>query len=426
MPEAEPDSRPFGVWMASALVVGGMIGAGIFVLPGQLAPYGYSGLMAWAVAVPGVLTLAAVISKLIAARPGATGAAAIIGEALGPLAAVLIGWSFWVSVWSANAVLAQTAIRYLAVLEPRLASNDMVLALWSVVLLWLLTLLNLAGAKVAGQFQLVTTVLKILPLLAVVVIGSQLLGGVPSAAVTIPAAGAAGISAALPLALYALVGFESAGVAAERVRDPARNVGRATVLGVSFTGLLYLLVCTTIMFGLPLESLSKSPAPIALFVGTYWGHWASLAVAIFAVIAATGCLNGWVLIQGEHPLGMARAGLLPKSFAVTSKRDVAVRMVLLGSTCATVLLISSVSANGGLLSFMLNLTASASLWFYLGCCVAALRLKVAVPLSLIGIGFSLWALIGAGSAALLSIALMAVALPLYWWTLRSAKLSAAA
>lgn len=397
------------------------------MLPGQLAPYGYSGLFAWAVAVPGVLTLAGVISKLIAARPAATGAAAIIGEALGPLAAVLIGWSFWVSVWSANAVLAQTAIRYLAVLEPRLASSDTSLALWSVLLLWLLTLLNLGGAKVAGQFQLVTTLLKILPLLAVVVIGAQLLGGGGhSVAVTIPAAGAAGISAALPLALYALVGFESAGVAAERVRDPARNVARATVLGVSFTGLLYLLVCTTIMFGLPLETLSKSPAPIALFVGTYWGHWASLAVAAFAVIAATGCLNGWVLIQGEHPLGMARAGLLPRSFAVTSRRDVAVRMVLLGSTCATVLLLSSVSANGGLLSFMLNLTASASLWFYLGCCVAALRLKVAVPLALVGIAFSLWALAGAGSAALLSIALMAVALPLYWWTLRAAKMSAAA
>lgn len=404
-----------------------MIGAGIFVLPGQLAPYGYSGLLAWAFAVPGVLALAAVISKLIAARPHATGAAAVIGEALGPLAAVLIGWSFWVSVWSANAVLAQTAIRYLAVLEPRLASSDMSLAIWSVVLLWLLTLLNLGGAKVAGQFQVVTTVLKILPLLAVVIIGAQLLGGsVPSTAGAIPAAGSSALSAALPLALYALVGFESAGVAAERVRDPGRNVGRATVLGVTFTGLLYLLVCSTIMFALPIDMLAKSPAPIALFVETYWGHWASIAVAVFAVIAATGCLNGWVLIQGEHPLGMARAGLLPRSFAVTSKRDVAVRMVLLGSVCATVLLISSVSANGGLLNFMLNLTASASLWFYLGCCLAAFRLKVALPFATVGTAFSIWALWGAGSAALLSIALMAVALPLYWWTKRVETLSGAA
>jgi basic amino acid/polyamine antiporter, APA family len=398
-----------------------MIGSGIFVMPGQLAPFGWTGLAAWLVVIPGVLILANVISKLIAARPHATGAGAIIGEALGPLPAVLINWSFWVSVWSANAVLSQTAIRYLAVFEPRLATSDMSLAIWSVVLLWLLTLLNLRGAKTAGRFQVVTTVLKILPLIAVILIGGQLLatGQAGSAVADLKPFEGNAFTAALTLTFFAMVGFEAAGVAAERVRDPGRNIGRATLIGVALTGLLYLLVCSAILMAIPADQVAASPAPVAFFVATHWGEGASQAVAAFAVIAVVGCLNGWVLIQGEHPLTMARAGLLPASLGVTSKRDVPVRVVLLGSICASILLLSSVSADGGLLNFMLNLTSAASLIFYIGCCLAALRLRVAMGFAVVGIAFAMWALIGSGSAAFLSIGLMAAALPLYWWARRS-------
>jgi basic amino acid/polyamine antiporter, APA family len=416
-----PDSRPFGVWTAAALVMGGMIGSGIFVMPGQLAPYGWTGLAAWAVVIPGVLVLAAVIARLVAVRPEATGAGAIIGEALGPLAGVLINWSYWISIWSANAVLAQTAIRYLAVFEPRLASSDGTLALWSVVLIWAMTLFNLRGPKAAGRFQLVTTILRILPLVAVIMIGAQLLGAgeAGNAAATLEPFDGSVFTAVMAIAFFSMVGFETAGVAAERVRDPARNIGRATLMGVALTGTLYLAVCAAILLSLPADQVAASPAPIALFVERYWGVQASQLLAAFAVIAVVGCLNCWVLMQGEHPLSMARGGLLPKSLAVTNSRDVPVRVVMLSSLCASILLLSAVSADGGLLTFMLNLTSAASLIFYLGCCLAALRLQASVPLALIGIAFALWALIGSGSAALLNLALMAAALPLYWWARRS-------
>jgi basic amino acid/polyamine antiporter, APA family len=412
-------TRPFGLWTASAFVIGGMIGAGIFVLPGQLAPFGWTGLAAWGVAIPGVLILAAVVSHMVAARPEATGVAAIIGDALGPFAAVLIGWTYWVSILSANAVLAQTAIRYLSIFEPRLAASDAALAGWSIALIWLLTLLNLRGAKTAGRFQVLTTLLKLVPLIAVLLIGAQLVASDTPRAAAIASFDPLTLTAAITLAFYALVGFESAGVAAERVRDPGRTVARATMLGVALTGGLYLLVCAVIMLAFPAGELAKSAAPIALFAGRYWGEWASYAVAAFAVISATGCLNGWVLMQGEHPLGMARAGLLPSALAVTSARDVPVRLLLLGSVFSSVLLGSSVTSDGGLLAFMLNLTAAAALWFYAGCCLAALRLGGAPVLALAGLGFCGWALAGAGSATLLSLALMTAALPLYWWARRS-------
>lgn len=415
-----PESRPFGVWTAAALVMGGMIGSGIFVMPGQLALFGWTGLAAWLVVIPGVLVLAAVVAKLIAERPDSPGVAAVIGDVLGPLPGLLLNWSYWVSVWSANAVLSQTAIRYLAVFEPRLAESDLSLAIWSVVLIWAMTLLNLRGPQAAGRFQLLTMVLRILPLVAVILIGAQLLGPgtASSAVVDLKPFEAGSFTTVMAIAFYTMVGFEAAGVAAERVRDPARNIARATLIGVALTGGLYLAVCTVILLTVPATEVAASPAPIALFVARFWGETASQALAAFAIIAVIGCLNCWVLIQGEHPLSLARAGLLPQSLAVTNKHDVPVRVVLLGSFCTSVLLISSVSADGGLLTFLLNLTSAASLIFYIGCCLAALRLRVAPVLAVVGIAFGIWALIGSGSGALLSLVLMAAALPLYWWTRR--------
>jgi APA family basic amino acid/polyamine antiporter len=400
------------------MVVGGMIGSGIFVMPAQLAPYGWTSLPAWGAAIVGALLLAFVLSKLAAARPEATGTVAVVGAQLGPLAGVLVGWAYWVSVWSAISIIAVTAVRYLATFVPVLAATPLTLALWSCGLVWLLTLLNLAGARAAGNFQVVTTLLKLLPLLAVVaiIIGFAMRGGGQFVQYAHAPWEPAKLTGAVTLAFYALVGFESAGVVAERIRDPGRNVLRATMIGTALTGLLYVIMCSGIIFAMPPDVIANAPAPVALFVEVFFGRGAGLAVAAFAVIATVGCLNGWVLIQGELPLGMARAGLLPRWMATTNRHDVSVRLLCLGSTCANILILSSAAGSsglGGLLDFMLNLTAATSLLLYLGACLAALRLGVVRGVAGLGLLFCLWAMWGSGTAALLAVALMLTAIPLY-------------
>ena len=396
-----------------------MIGSGIFVMPAQLAPYGWTSIPAWVAAISGALLLAYVLAKLAEARPDATGTIAIVGAELGAMTGVLVGWAFWVSVWSAIAIIAVTAVRYSAAFVPALAATPLALALWSTALVWLMTLLNLLGARTAGNFQVVTTVLKLLPLIAVVVIiaGFVATGGDQLTAHPHPAYSASGLTAAMTLAFYALVGFEAASVVAERVRDPKRNILRATVIGTALTGLLYIIVSTGVMFALPQEVIAAAPAPIALFVETFFGRTAGLAVAAFAVIATVGCLNGWVLIQGELPLGMARAGLLPRWMTITNRQDVSVRLLALGSSCASVLILSSAAGSaglGGLLDFMLNLTAATSLLLYAGACIVALRIGVVRIPAIIGLAFCCWAMWGSGKAGLLAVALMLTALPLYW------------
>lgn len=412
------NTRPFGFWTATAMVVGGMIGAGIFVLPAQLATYGATGAAGWVAAIAGAVVIAWVFSRLFAVRPDATGAMDVIAGGLGALPAMLVAWSYWVSIWCANAVLSLTASQYLAQFWPWLGSSTLVSVLAALTMLWALTLYNLLGARDVGRLQVLTVVLKLLPLVAVALILVGLAFTAPGRFTAHPHAAFETIklTPALGLAFFALVGFECAGVAAERVRDPGRLIPLATMAGVVVTGALYLLVSTGIVYALPQQALADSGAPIALFVGEFWGGAAGLITAAFAMISALGCLNGYLLLVGEVPLGMARVGLLPRWMGRTSARDVPVAMILVGSVLASILILSNVSRSlSGLMTFMLNITAAATIWLYIGACASAWIQRVARPWAVAGFAFAIWVLIGQGMEAVgWSVVLMVTAVPLYW------------
>ncbi len=409
-------ARPFGFWTATALVVGGMIGSGIFMMPASLASFGWASVVAWIVSIAGAVSIAFALARLAQTMPQASGAIAVTGAVLGEFPGLLIGWTYWVSVWAANAAIAIAATSYLAVFVPALNATPLTGALAAVGLIWLLTLLNLAGAKRVGEFQVVTTMLKLAPLIAVIMIAMMLsVDGVVTAPLPPMSNAFVGLGAAVALTLFPLVGFEAAGIAAERVRDPARNIMRATMVGTVVTGLLYILVCSAIVLILPPATVAASGAPFQLFVETYWGRGPALAVALFAAIAAIGALNCWVLIQGEVPLGMARAGLLPAWFARVTTRDVPVRVLVISSTLASLLVLSNASKSlGGVFEFAALLTTCASLWLYLAICVAALMRRVAMAAASIGLPFALFAFWGAGyEASGLSLLLMLTGIPVY-------------
>ncbi|PZO89495.1 MAG: amino acid permease [Sphingomonas sanxanigenens] len=410
------EKRPFGFWTATALVVGGMIGSGIFMQPAQLAHYGWASVLAWAISIGGALAIAWCLSSLASQMPEETGAIAITASVLGRLVGVLVGWSYWISVWTAVAAIAIAATAYISVFLPALNAQPAYGALCSVALIWLMTLLNLGGARLAGRFQLVTTILKLVPLAVVIVIAAWLAWAGALAPPSLPAGfGVAALTAPVTLTFFPLVGFETASVAAERVQRPEVTIRRATMAGTALTGLLYIVVCSGIVLALPADKLAASAAPFALFVETYWGPGAALMIAAFAAIAAIGALNCWVLIQGEVPLSMARAGLIPRWFAKTRRHDAPARVLILSSVAASLLVLFTVSGSlARLFEIVLLITTSSSLWFYLAVCIAALVRRVATPAALLGAAFALWALWGAGVApSAFSLLLTLTALPLY-------------
>lgn len=423
-------SRPFGVWTATAMVVGTMIGSGIFVLPAQLAPYGWTGAAGWLVAGAGAMLIAIVIVELTRSMPDEPNMIAICGVALGSPTGVMIGWAYWVSVWSANAVVATTAARYLATFYHAAGATPLRVALLGTVIVTALTAINLRGARGVGRLQVATTIIKLVPLLVVVgLIAWLAMAGQSVAPQNASEPFSPGqIGPAMGIAFFAVMGFEGLSLVTERVRDPARNVLLATLWGLGLTTLLYVVVCTGMAFASPTAALAASQAPVAYFIDLYLGHGPALLVAAFAATAGIGYLNGATLLLGEMPLCAVRSGLLPGWLARTNARDVAVAPLLVGTALSIVLMIGAATRSGGqVLEFMLKMTTVSTVFLYIGACVAALALGKLRILALAGIAFALWVIQSVGlEAAAWGIGLVALGFPLWFLTNRAPATSAAA
>ncbi|PZR37445.1 APC family permease [Caulobacter segnis] len=425
--------------MCVALVVGNMIGSGVFMLPASLAPYGWNAVIAWLITIGGALCLALVFARLAQAFPRAGGPFVYTEEAFGRPAGFLVAWSYWISVWVSNAAIAIAVVSYASVFVPALARTPGLAALATVAVVWVVTAINCLGARAAGWTQLWTTVLKLLPLAGVAALAGLILlrkGPAAVAPFEPSALSGGGITAAATLTLWALLGVESATVPAEQVDRPQRTIPRATLLGAAFTGLVYLLVSSGVLLLTPVAVLKTSNAPLADFVAYHGGGDLRLVLAAFAAISALGALNGWILLQGEMPAAMARDGVFPAWMAKTSANGAPVRAHLLTSGLVTILVLTNYAKSlADAFTFMALLATASSLFAYLFCALAVLKLgrEGRMPLSpglaiVAGVAaiYSAWTFYGAGwSVTFWGLVLLAAGAPLYVWMRRGAGRAAA-
>ncbi|MGX5185373.1 amino acid permease [Streptomyces avermitilis] len=309
-------TRRFGLSVATALVMGNIIGGGIFLLPASVAPYGTVSLVAFGVLTVGAIALALVFGRLAERDPRTGGPYVYAREAFGDFAGFLAAWAYWITTWVSNAALAVAAVGYLDVLIP-VNDHRWTACLAALTLQWLPALANFAGTRYVGAVQIVSTVLKFVPLLLVAVGGlfffdPDNLGPFHASGGSVPGA----VSACAALLLFSYLGVESAAVSAGEVKNARRNVGRATIIGTTGAALVYLLGTLSVFGTVAHDRLVQSTAPFsdavnAMFGGT-WGGW---AVALAALVSMTGCLNGWTLLSAQTPYAAARDGLFPAAFA---------------------------------------------------------------------------------------------------------------
>ncbi|MEO8160989.1 MAG: amino acid permease, partial [Arenimonas sp.] len=270
--------RKLGIWMCVALVVGNMIGSGVFLLPAALAPYGMNSVIAWLATSAGAIFLALVFCGLSRAFPQAEGPYAYVRLAFGDLAAFVVAWGYWVAMWVGNAALVTGTVSYLGNLFPALNGSPALNLAISLAAVWILTGVCIRGVRAAGSVQVVTTVLKVLPLFAIAGLGLLLFVTNDSRLVwhaeNATPISASGITAAASLTLWALLGFESAAVAAQRVIEPERTIPRATIIGTLLVAAIYILSCTAVMLLTPADELAKSGAPFADVAARFWGSGA--------------------------------------------------------------------------------------------------------------------------------------------------------
>jgi APA family basic amino acid/polyamine antiporter len=332
-----------GLWTTTSLVIGNIIGAGIFLLPVSLAPYGFfNSLAAWAFTATGALLLAMVYSALSRGIPEANGPYEYIRRAFGELPAFLILWSYWVGVWVGNASIVTGMTSYLAGLVPAIDATPGLAPTLCIVTVWLLTIVNILGTRKAGAVQAITTVMKLLPLLLVIVVGVLVFFAQPARMVpalqSAPPLAIGSIIAAATMTLWPLMGFESANVASERVNDPQRTIPRATMIGTLIAAVVYVLAGGAIQALIPPEILSASTAPFADAVRLVLGDGIAVWVALFAAISAFGALNGWILVTGELPYQLAKAGVFPAFLARESRYRTPATGLLASSLLLTAIL----------------------------------------------------------------------------------------
>ena len=426
-------ARPLGLWSATALVVGNMIGSGVFLLPASMAPFGAAGFLGWGLSTVGALLLALVFADLGRRYPVSGGPYAYARMAFGDFAGFLMAWCYWVSVWCATAAIAVAFAGSVAALAPGLLDTPAAKTGCALGVLAVCTASNLAGVRTAGVAQLVLTVLKLLPLAAIIVLG---LGAIDAAAYTPFNPSGENLFAvtrdSAALALWAMLGLECATIPAEHVADAERTIPRATVLGVVVAALVTILACFVVQGLVPIAELGKSTAPFADAAARFAGPQAATFMALAMAVSCIGALNGWVLIQGQIPFAAARDGLFPAVFAATDARGTPRMGLLIGSVLAAALVQANFTGSLVALFTISALLATAACLLPYAFSAGALCwlewrarrwFNARVALGVLALVFSVLALVGAcmdPDVRRWSLYLLLAGLPLYVWIKRAA------
>jgi len=307
------NTRQLGLAMCTALVVGNTIGMGIFMQPASLAPFGLNALTAWLAVIVGCTSLAIVFAALARRFPQAEGPFDYLRTTVGEPVAFAAMWSYWISTIVTLPALAVGVVGYFISVFP--AAQSVPPWVLSLSFIWLFVGVNVLGVRSGGRVQVITSLLKIVPLLLVMVLGPIAILAEPATyTANLPATPPLGLQpsmAAAAIALYAMLGFESASIAAGRARDPERTIPRATLIGTLIVAIVYVTVVGLSMLLVPQATLANSDAPFVTItdslLGAGYGRW----IALFVVISGLGCLNGWTLVVAELGRTLAMKNLMP-------------------------------------------------------------------------------------------------------------------
>jgi APA family basic amino acid/polyamine antiporter len=329
--------RDLGIWSAVAIVIGTVIGSGIFRVSSKMvAEVGSPGAVFLVWIFGGVLTLfgALTYAELAAAMPEAGGEYVYLKEAYGPLWGYLYGWTqMWVAKSGSIATIATLFFVYFANFAPVL---DGVMAtvrlpigpgggpleirygqICSMGLILALGAINYAGVKFGGRVQVVATGLKLGLIGGIIVIG--MVAGQGSAAnlsSSIPAVGgAAGFFTALVGALWAYDGWNNVSMVSSEIRNPQRSLPRALIAGTVAVIAIYLLINLAYFRVLPARDVAGAPRVAALMMQRVFGAAGAGAVSVAAMVSIFAALNGSILSGARVPYAMARDGLFFRKVA---------------------------------------------------------------------------------------------------------------
>jgi len=345
---SESSGNRLSLMGATALVVGSIVGVGIFNLPASLAPYGPVTLVSMGLTTIGALALAMLFASLSRRMPAHGGPYAYARAAFGNGLGFANAWSYWITAWAGNAAIAVGWVLYVEVFI-----NKGQAKLWTILLvlagLWIPAAINLTGIRNIGAFQLVTTVAKFVALAFMSIVGLFYISSANFTPFNVSGHGAvSAIGSGMAIALFSYLGLETASVVAGRVRNPERNVPRSTNLGTLATAVVYMLSLVAVFGIVGDHKLASSTAPFStaintMFGGTIWGN----VMAAIVIVSGIGALNGWTMVTAEMPRAAAQDGVFPKRFDTLNRRGAPAFGIIASTALASIaMIINYLGSNG--------------------------------------------------------------------------------
>lgn len=391
-----------GVWVLTALVVGNMVGSGIFMLPNSLAQVASPGgvLLAWIFTGVGVLFLALVFGSLAIKRPNMTGGPQIYatglfrkGSQASQLAGYLTSWGYWVANFAGNVAVITSFAGYLSTFFPILNSaakvkiggfqttvGHLITFVVCSILLWGIHALIMNGIEGAGKVALVATATKVIGFLLFVlatlfVFQSSHL--VPFVAPKVTDGHSVGLLGQLNHAavstLWAFVGVESAVVFSSRAKK-VQDVKKATIYGLIIATVIYIAITLLVMGSLKQSVLIHSSKPLVDALTAAIGSTGGYLLAGLAVISLFGSTIGWILLSSEVPYQSAKQGIFLKVFKGENAKGTPVRALTITNAAAQILIFSTISSSiAQAFNFVITIATLSYLLPYLVSALFAIR-----------------------------------------------------
>lgn len=367
--------RVIGFWRGWSIAVGCAIGSGIFMMPTMLAPYGLLGFGGWLVAGAGSILVALTMARLVKRIPKTGGPYVYVNEGLGKFSGFIIAWTYWVACVSAIAGISIAFVGYLVFFLPQIANSQISALLASLLLIWIIIFLNIRSLENSSKFQLISTLLKLLPLIFIVLLGASNfnLSNLPELNPT-NLHPISLIATVTTLVMWSFIGIETATVPADNVINPQETIPKVLIASVITILILYISVSVAIAVLVPASELLNSSAPFALAASKILGVTGGTIISLGALISTLGSLNANTLTAGNLSLAAARDGFLPSKFVILTKNGTPIFTYLLTGVFVSILLILNYTK--GIVNafvFMAMLSTLSTLIAYAFCAIAEFK-----------------------------------------------------
>jgi APA family basic amino acid/polyamine antiporter len=419
------------------LVVGGAIGSAIFMMPALLVSYGGLGLVSLAAAAVGALFIAMMLANLSRRVTTTGGPYAYARAGFGDFGGFLVAWGFWIALWTACVAIAIAFTGYLGALIPAVGQSPVLTVVAGLALIWSIVGVNIAGVREAGIFSLVTTVLKLIPL---VIIGSIGLFFVDTEILPPLNPGTTNsaylFASAFALTFWMFVGIEAVTVPSEDVKNPEETIPKALITGTLTIAAVYLLVTFAVMGMLPADQLSDSASPLADAGVRMAGSWAGTAVSIGALVSIVGAFNVTLLAAGQTAMAAARDRVFPRIFERMTKRDTpGISIVIVGLLSSAMLIMNQTQSLVGAYTFVLLIATLTTIIPYAFCSMAGLllglhdkatskgRRRREAIISIVAFAICMWVIASSGEEAVYwTFLLLMAGVPVYVAVTRNNKI----